>query len=376
VDQKRSYYQLLELESSADSAKIKAAYRRLARKYHPDINPGNPQSEAMFKRIGEAYAVLSDPQKRAVYDQSQGLNRSGRPGANRKTETQTSAGSRTHSQGNEKTSRTKPPPRSKTTSTGAQGRAASAGDVQGAKFREMFDALFKKAEKPSEAPPPSRQTYTPPPSSAEKGPASKPKRGEDVTVEAFISREEAESGVVKTVNVQHTELCKRCSGTGKVNGVLCTVCHGDKQLVTLRKIDVRVPAGVKGGSKVRVAKEGGRGLFGGDPGDLFLVIRIEEEQSLKIEGLTVSCEVPISITEAVLGAEIEVPTIHGKVKMVIPPQTSSGRVFRLKGQGVTLNGNSGDQYVTVQIVAPKNLSSRERELYQELSRIQKDSPRK
>jgi molecular chaperone DnaJ len=152
--------------------------------------------------------------------------------------------------------------------------------------------------------------------------------------------------------------------------LICTVCQGEKQTVMLRKIDVRVPPGVKNGSKVRVAKEGGQGTNGGEPGDLFMVICLVETRQLKVDGLTVSCEIAVSIPEAVLGAEIEVPTLHGKVKMIVPPQTSSGTQFRLKGQGASLNGSTGDQYVTIQIVSPKTLSDRERELYEELKRIQ------
>ncbi len=382
MDHRQTYYDILEVTPSADMAEIKSAYRRLARKYHPDINPGNPIAESKFKQVGEAYAVLSEPEKRQAYDLSFGIRR--KTSTDKNTQAQSTSTREPASGGRAKNAKAPPPPRTKTSAgSSTKQTSADAGDGKNAGFKDMFDSLFRKDERAdgntaaSSGPEPSavrdaQRAY----SAANKAASSKPVRGEDVTVETVISRNESQQGIVKTVSVQHTEACKRCSATGKVNGLPCSVCHGDKQLVTVRKIDVRIPAGVKAGSKVRVAKEGGRGLQGGEPGDLFLLIKIEEEQALKIDGLTVTCDVPITIPEAVLGAEIDVPTLHGKVKMVIPALTNSGTVFRLKGQGVKLNNNTGDQFVTVYIVSPKSLSAREKELYQELARVSTDAPRK
>lgn len=374
MERNQSYYELLEVEPFAESGKIKAAFRRLARKHHPDMNPGRPESETLFKRISEAYAVLSDPQKRAAYDRALGLTRKESPadaGA-QASQAQRSSAAKPASGGPAKRERGQ----KASPGTRGDGREQNVGmpphiENPGAGFKEMFDTLFRKAPMKSDALADSAVRGSTDGNSANK----RPVRGEDITVEMPIAREEANSGVTRTVNVQHTELCRRCSGTGRVNSLSCPVCNGEKQLVAVRRIEVRVPAGVKEGSKVRVSKEGGRGSFGGEPGDLFLVVRIEQDQRLKIDGATVSCELPISITEAVLGAEVEVPTLHGAVKMTIPPLTSSGKVFRLKKQGVSLNGSTGDQLVTVQIVSPKALSNRERELYEELARLQKDSLR-
>ncbi len=371
MEQKRSYYELLGIDPYADTDKIKAAYRRLARQLHPDINPGNKEAEHKFKQVGEAYSVLSDPQKRLAYDKTLGILKNVHSKTAQKTDHNTTS-TRAASQERASSQKSKnPPPRSRSTASSSE-KGQPYVDISGTAFKDMFDSLFRKDPKSYEASTPK----TPPPAqTSAKSAAQNAVRGEDVVIEAIISKEESQNGVIKTVNVQHSETCKRCSGTGKVNSVPCPACNGEKQLVTLRKIDVRIPVGVKAGSKVRVAKEGGRGLNGGDPGDLFLIIRIEEDQLLKVDGLTVTCELPISMIEAVLGAEIDVPTLHGKVKMVIPPQTSSGVVFRLKGQGVTAGGSSGDQFVTVKIIAPKTLSAREKELYEELAKLQKDSPR-
>lgn len=373
MDRKPNYYDLLGIQQTANADEVKAAYRRLAREYHPDIHPNKQEAEARFKQIGEAYTVLSNPQKRSTYDLSLGIKK--QRAASQQGSVKEAPKAKTNPGSAQKARREDSPkkPASSETKSTPPPKSASTVDTQGTKFKEMFDTLFRKPE-PQEKPNNTSQ-QKPPPSASQKPQGEQPLRGEDITVDMLISREDAQTGMVKTVQVQHTEGCRRCSATGKVNGVPCSVCHGEKQIVTVRKIDVRVPAGVKAGSKVRVAKEGGRGIAGGESGDLFLVVKIEEDQFLKIDGLNVSCDLPVSIVEAVLGAEIDVPTIHGKVKMVIPPQTNSGRVFRLKGQGVTLNGATGDQYVTVQIVAPKTLSAKERELYEQLSKLSTDSPR-
>jgi DnaJ-class molecular chaperone len=149
------------------------------------------------------------------------------------------------------------------------------------------------------------------------------------------------------------------------------VCHGEKTVSRLKKIDVRIPPGVKNGSKVRVAKEGGRGIGSGDPGDLFLNIQIESGPDLRVEGLNVYGEQGISILEAVLGGDIEVDTLHGKMTVTVPPLTSSGKTFRLRLQGVKSGVTQGDHFVTVMIQAPTKLSTEEKKLYQELLKLSK-----
>jgi molecular chaperone DnaJ len=180
---------------------------------------------------------------------------------------------------------------------------------------------------------------------------------------------------VRTVNIQHAEKCRRCSATGKINGLPCPLCHGNKQHVTERRVEVKLPAGLKTGAKVRIAQDGEPGMAGGEPGDLFLTVRLAKHPALKIEGMHVLCDIPVTIPEAVLGATIEVPTLHGNLQMTLPPLTGSGAVLRLKGQGVSLHGTVGDQLVTVRIVAPSRLSPEERSHYEALALLYKGSPR-
>ncbi len=198
------------------------------------------------------------------------------------------------------------------------------------------------------------------------------RRGEDVTVETQVLPQEAEHGVVKTVNVQHNEICKRCSGTGKLNGAICQQCVGEKILIKLKKIDVRIPGGVKNGSKVRVAGEGGRGSGGGESGDLFLVIKISVDPSLRVEGQHVYSELMLQVHTLVLGAKINVPTINGPVSMTIPACTPVGKTFRLKEMGVQTTAGKGDHFVTVQVQLPQSFSAKEQELYRELQKLHPD----
>lgn len=353
----KNYYKILEIDAFADEAAIRSAFRKLVRRYHPDVDRNNNTLEEKFKLINEAYDTLGNPEKKAFYDESLkialGLN------ADKKKQTANSGQNQTGTKSSGDT-RTKanPKPAGKTQ-----------GKTEPPPLNEFFETFLKKGFNFGGDGPDDSSSFTGN-SQRQGGPKGSPKRGQDVTVEAAITPAEADEGVVKTVNVQHNEVCRRCAGTGKVSGSVCTACNGDNMLKRHKKIDVRIPRGVKNGSKVRVGGEGGRGLDGGEPGDLFLLIKIAIDPGLKIEGLDVYSEVPISITDAVLGTTLDVATINGKVKMTVPPLTSSGKVFRLKEQGVQNGSNRGDQFVTVKIMAPENLSKRELELYNELARLQ------
>lgn len=371
----KNYYQILGVEAFADPEAVKAAFRKLARQHHPDLNSGDAHAEEKFKEINEAYDILSNPEKRAMHDATlkamQGLGvgkathkkqagpapkakASPPPGPDKKP-------------GPEATAEPKP-------KAGADGRAH--GKAGNTPINELFETFLKKGF--SEGGPrkkdPEEGVFR---QRKEAGPgktSEKPQRGEDVIVKTAISPTEASDGVIKTVNVQHNEICRRCSGTGKVNGVFCNACNGEKILVRLKKIDVRIPAGVKNGSRVRVAKEGGRGAGGAENGDLFLQIEILLDPSLRVEGLDVYGDVALSVIDAVLGGEVEVPTLNGPVKMTIPAGTQTGKVFRLKERGVQSGLSKGDHFVTVVIVTPENLTTREKELYQELARLRPEKP--
>lgn len=370
----KNYYQVLGVEAFADSATVKAAFRKLARQFHPDLNGGNAQAEERFKEINEAYETLNNPDRRALHDASlSALNtastakadpkkgkspESGNPSVGKKAEPQSKPGGHHTS--------TKPDKANK-------GQATSINDLFESFLKKGFQDKSNK-EKANQSKPAEEDGIFWKASQATSAGNEPAKRGEDVTVKTAITPQEATDGVVKTVNVQHNEICRRCSGMGKVNGNNCMACNGEKFLVRIKKIDVRIPAGVKAGSKVRVAKEGGKGQGGADNGDLFLQIEIAYDPSMRIEGLDVYAGVPLSVTDAVLGSEIEVQTLSGPVKMTIPPGTQTGRVFRLKERGVQAGLSRGDHLVTVVIVTPENLSAREKALYQELAALRPEKP--
>jgi DnaJ-class molecular chaperone len=374
----KNYYQILGVETFADAEVVRLAFRKLARQHHPDLNAGNTQAEERFKQINEAYEILSNPDKRAMHDASlqamQGNATEGKNAYKKQAAQQPKGKARQPSSTSEKKAKPEPSPVPKTAAPPDQTQE-NKNQPKGSNtsINDLFESFLKKGfqDKSNQAPSGEGVFRT----DRESGtPSEKSVRGEDVHVKTAISIQEASEGVVKTVNVQHNELCRRCSGTGRVNGAVCPVCNGEKILIRLKKIDVRIPAGVKNGSKVRVAKEGGRGQGGAESGDLFLQIEISFDPGLRIEGIDVYGEVPIALTDAVLGCEIEVSTLNGGVKMTVPAGTQPNKVFRLKERGVQSGLTQGDHFVTVVVVLPEHLSTREKELYQELARLRPEKP--
>jgi len=385
VSQNPTFYRLLNVSPAASDAEIKASFRKLARQYHPDVNAGSAEAERHFKAVGEAYATLSNPEKRKQYDALNGVTP--KP---KQTQASTSSSNTQKSAPKAEPPKAKPnepkaksaapPPPKKQTPPPKESPKEDPTAKASNQFKGMFDGLFRKEDRQSEAaaPKPSaKSTQAEPPKSQTKPKAPPASRGEDVIVETVITGDEAERGTVKPVSVFHVEPCKRCSASGKVNGLICPACGGEKQQTHAKKLDVRIPAGVKTGSKVRVAKEGGYGVNGGEPGDLFLLVKVDNDKSLRIEGPHVYSEVPVTLPEAVLGCDVQVKTLQGVVTMQIPPLTASGTVLRLKGKGVVVNSNTpiGDQFVTVQVVMPKSLTSEEKTHYQALLKLQTARPR-
>ncbi len=371
----KNYYQALGVADFAEADVVKAAYRKLARQHHPDLNAGNPAAEERFKEINEAYETLSDPDKRGRHDLLLRTTGKGNPAtagpASKKAYTKPAAAQ-------PKTAAPPPPPK-KTAEPHAEGEAKSGN------LGDFFESFLKKGfstdtgspksdSSPAEEPIFRKKTESAAAGARPQTPYEKPRRGEDVIVKTIISPQEATDGVIKTIHVQHHELCRRCSGTGKVNGTACTACDGEKVHTRNKKMDVRIPPGVKNSSRVRVAKEGGRGAGGAESGDLFLQIEISVDTSMRVEGLDVHADLAISVTDAVLGAELEVNTLNGSLKMTVPPGTQSGNTFRLKDRGVQSGLMRGDHFVTVTIATPENLTARERELYQELARLRPERP--
>jgi len=354
----KEYYQILGIKPSATQKDVKAAYRSLARKYHPDVNKGNKLSEIKFKEVGEAYDVLGDEKKRKQYDLLKGYNQAPK---NEETISQQAKrrASEAYSEKKEEKSTTE-----KTSKPDKQPHPEkNFNDV----FNEFIDNIFNKnnfSEPPPSQPKP-KQTSTP------------KKRGDDITADISISIAEAHNGTTRKINILHTDPCGQCKGAKYTNGSPCIICNGKGEVSNHKKINVKIPASVKEGSKIRIPYEGNKGQNGGQNGDLYLLIHIQKHSLFTFENLNVLCELPITPSEAALGTEIDIPTIDGHVNMKIPSETQSGQKFRLSGEGIadSKSGKRGDQIVTVMIEIPNNLSEKEKQLYQELARIRKSNPR-
>jgi len=361
------FYEILGVPRDASEAEIKKAYRRLARKWHPDVNPGNEEAERRFKEISQAYHVLSDKEKRAKYDQF---------GAAWQQAQSTGQWQDTDS---EEFIRT-------------QFGAGS--------FRDIFGDLFGVDLGFTGG----RSRTRPQPG---------PMRGQDVVHDLPVTFAEAVHGAEKELVLSlsdrcpecdgmggHTTVCPACGGTGQAQSgrtgffILgtCQQCHGTGQVVTdrcrtcrgtgettrTRRIKVRVPAGVRTGSKVRVAGEGGRGTGGGPAGDLLLNVQVAPDKVFRREGDDIHVELPITFIEAARGAKVRVPTIDGPVTMTIPPGTQSGQRLRLRGKGVKHLGSEGrgDQHVHIKVVVPEKLTRRQEELLEEFAATWKHDPRR
>ena len=352
AEQKRDYYEVLGVSKGASEDEIKKAYKKMARKYHPDLNPGDKSAEEKFKEVNEAYEVLSDADKRARYDQY------GHAGVD--------------------------------PNFGAGGFGggfdggfdfSDLGDIFGSFFGGGFGG--------------GRRTNP-----------NAPQRGESIRMAVTISFEEAAFGCEKEVTVERYEACDTCHGSGCAPGTspeVCPDCHGTGTVQVRRQtpmgvfatsspcpkcggkgriihqpckdcrgsgmmrkkktIQASIPAGIDNGQTISIRGQGNAGRNGGPAGDLLITITVRPHELFRREGTSVLCEAPITFTQAVLGAELEIPTIDGKVKYTLPEGTQSGTTFRLKGKGIpSINGRGrGDQYVTVYIETPKNLNREQKE---------------
>ena len=351
AQEKRDYYEVLGVSKGASEDEIKKAYKKLARKYHPDMNPGDKEAEEKFKEINEANEVLSDPEKKANYDQF------GFAG----TDPNYGAG-----QG------------------GGFGGGFDFGDL-GDIFGSFFGGGFGGGRRTN---------------------PNAPQRGESIRLSLAISFEEAAFGCEKELTVERMEQCTTCKGSGCAAGTtpeVCPDCHGTGQVQVRRQtpmgvfatsspcgrcggkgkiihqpcpdcrgsgavrrrktIQVSIPAGIDNGQTISVRGQGSAGKNGGPAGDLLVTITVRPHELFRREGTSVLCDAPITFAQAVLGAELEIPTIDGKVKYDLPEGTQSGTTFRLKGKGIpAINGRGrGDQYVTVYIETPRNLNREQKE---------------
>lgn len=329
----QDYYATLGVKRGASDKEIRQAYRRLARKHHPDVNPGDKAAEARFKEINAAYEVLSDPEKRKKYDkygdkwqyadQIEEMQR--RSGGARWFHFEPGGAS------------------------SGMGGTFDMGDLfgEGADLGSIFGNIFRGFG-----------------GARRRGPT----RGRQIEHPVTITLEEAYQGSTRTLQMESQEPCSTCAGSGQVAGAVCHVCRGSGATVRPRRLEVKIPAGVRQGSRVRVAGEGGPGSNGGPKGDLYLLISVQPHQRFERRGDDLLTDVEVPLTEAVLGGEVEVPTMKGKVMLKVPPLTQNGRTFKLNGQGMPhLGGNGrGDLFARVKVHLPEKLSDKEKELFEEL----------
>ncbi len=339
---KRDYYEILGVDRSADERALKSAYRKLALKYHPDQNPGDPGAEAQFKEVGEAYAVLSDPDKRAAYDRyGHGAFENGHGGH-------------------------------------PFGHGVNPEDI----FQDIFSQVFGGARR-----------------------RGGPQRGADLRYDLEITLEEAYGGKEETIHVPQPVACNTCDATGAAPGTQpetcetcaghgrvraqqgfftmertchicqgrgtvirkpCKTCGGRGEVREERKIAVRIPAGVESGMRIRLAGEGEAGTAGGPKGDLYIFVDVVPHDIFERDGPNLYCRAPVPMATAALGGEIEIPTIDGgRARVAIPEGAQTGRKLRLRGKGmpsVRANAQTGDLYVEMFVETPQNLTARQKEL--------------
>ncbi|MEM0951952.1 MAG: DnaJ C-terminal domain-containing protein [Cyanobacteria bacterium P01_H01_bin.74] len=368
------YYAVLGITSSASPEAIKSAYRKLAREYHPDLNAGDASAGEKFKLMNEAYAVLSDPLKRQTFHQVyQTWKASTQVQGGRRQEKAKQKQTQKTKKTNEKDDSTNPNNQASKKDTQAKKEekpiASGLGDIFSA-FIPKPDAASSKRNTADN----NSKSYNE--KKQKKAQHTKPSSEKNITTTLTLAPEEAETGIVKTVSIDCIAACSRCSGTGRVNGISCKVCQGAKTTTNTKKLDVRIPAGVKNGSKVRVSGEGEYSSETGVSGDLFLVIQIKNKSLFTIEGLDTFSWVLLPVPIAVVGGEVFVLTAQGKVTMTVPAGTGSEKKFRLKGYGLQQGLKKGDHYVTVHLDSTAELSEKEKKLYGELYKLlpNKDKP--
>jgi molecular chaperone DnaJ len=376
---KSDYYELLGVSKKANAKDIRTAFRKLARKYHPDLNPGDKASEEKFKQLQEAYDVLSDTKKRQMYDQygfySDNIPSGGPSGG------QDSGGENVNFDFGG-------------FDFGGQQGGGSPG-AGGSNFRDLFSQFFGGQR-----------------GAASMEPDEEP--GGDLEYQIEIEFKDAVRGAVKKLQITRLDSCETCHGTGAVgtpttcptcNGTgsvqqtagkmrfnvpcsrcggtgklrtACKTCGGEGRVRRTETIEVRIPVGVANGGRVRVPGKGNAGTMGAPPGDLYLRVVVRPHEFFERRGNDIYTKIPITVPEATLGAKIEVPTIDGRALVRIPPATSSGKTLRLKEKGVpsARNGARGDQYVEIQIAVPEPADERVRDLMKTLEEIAPNDPRK
>lgn len=329
----RDYYETLGVPRSAGQDEIKHAYRKLARKLHPDVNPGDKAAEERFKEINEANEVLSDPEKRRQYDELGADWKAGMDFTPRAGETDAF---RARSGGTSERSRS--------------------GDRYGPSS-DFFEAMFGGRREGA-----GFEFHA---------------RGSDVESEISIPIEAAHRGTKRLVRIPVEELCPECGGTGVREGKTCSACHGSGIDTKYESFTVNIPKGVRDDSVIRVPGKGGAGFGGGARGDLYFRVRIQPDQRFRIrDGSDTELDLPLAPWEAVLGSTIRVPTLDGPVELRVPPGSQGGQTLRLRGKGLAKqDGSQGDQYVQLKIVVPPKPTEKERDLLKQMAAESSFEPR-
>ncbi len=327
----KDLYKILNVNFDASMQEIKASYRRLVRTCHPDVT-GNQTDIEKFKEIQEAYEILSDEEKRKKYDVLNGFYRE--------------KIKKNYTESKSKNIYEDVIKRAKENSTKSESFSHSINEALDNLFHTKKQKDIKQEKKP-------------------------PINGEDIKLDVKISCFEALKGTSRKVNILHTEPCPNCEGRMFINGSICPMCNGTGQISSEKKINVKIPKGVTQGSKVRIKKEGNKGQYGGKDGDLYLIVNIEKNNYFEIVGMDIYCNLPVTPSEAALGADIPIKIMDETVTVKIPPKTSSGQKLKLAGLGLDNKSKTkkGDIIITVVIKIPKNLSEKEKELYTQLKEI-------
>jgi molecular chaperone DnaJ len=395
--QQKDYYGVLGVKKNASAEEIRKAFRKLARKYHPDVNPGDKKAEEKFKEISEANDVLSDPKKRKIYDQlgfySDNIDPAAAEAYARGGGSGFGAGGFGGFPGG----------------AGAQGRAqdipfdfsgfdfsdftgATGGQRRSGGFRDIFSSIFNGGSREPQGPEP----------------------GSDLEYQVTVPFWQAIKGTVLRLNVTRQDICSTCNGKGMVGspttcpeckgtgeitqtsgrmkfnvqcprcggsgvvGSQCTTCHGEGVVNRSEPLEVRIKLGTRDGQRIRLAGKGNAGRRGGPPGDLYIIVRIEQHPVFRRDGDDIHITVPITVSEAALGAKIDVPTIDGRAQLKVPPGTQSGQKLRMREKGVpsaTREGTRGDQIVEVRIATPQLRDERSREIMREFAKLNPEDPR-
>ena len=343
----KDYYKILGVCENCTDAELKSAYRKLARKWHPDVAGNTADVVNTFKEINEAYEVLSDNSKRADYDR---LNRYYNYSSTKKTESKTTT-----------------EPNFKNTKEKKEETKHSSFNFNWEDFLSKYKEYTNKFEQDRKE---NHQKHEE--KRAEYGYA---KRGKDINTDVEVTIAEAINGTTKVINMLNTEVCSHCGGRKFVNGSTCSHCKGKGETSDYKRFTVKIPAGVKDNSKIRLSGEGTKGQYGGKNGDLYITVHIKSPLDYKTDGNNILKTVTIAPYEAVLGGNISVKTLDGNVNVRITPNTQNGQKIRLSGCGLNLNGKIGDMILTVEIQIPKNLSPEEISLYKRLQEISSQSVR-